>query len=68
MLKRIGAMILVIIMLALVILTLFLAVTGSRYFMASMTAMLTFPLLIYAYMFIYRLVKSDSETEDEQDE
>ena len=68
MLKRIGAMILVIIMLALVILTLFLAVIGSRYFMASMTAMLTFPLLIYAYMFIYRLVKSDSETEDEQDE
>ena len=68
MLKRIGAMILVIIMLALVILTLFLAVTGSRYFMASMTAMLTFPLLIYVYMFIYRLVKSDSETEDEQDE
>ena len=67
-LKRIGAMVLVAILIGLVILTLLLAVSGSRYFMASMVAMFTFPLLIYAYLFIYRLVKDDDETGNKKDE
>lgn len=57
--KRTGAFLLVIIIIALVILTLYLAVTGSEYFMASLIAMFMFPLLIYSYMFIYRILHKD---------
>lgn len=54
--KRIFAIFLVAVMIGLVILTIFLAVTGSRYFMASLYTMLGFPLLLYAFMFIYRMM------------
>lgn len=58
-LKRIFALFLMIIMIGLVLLTLYLAVTGSGYFMASMFSMFMLPILIYAYMFIYRLMHRD---------
>lgn len=57
--KRILALILVIIMVALVFLTLFFAITGSPYFFASLIAMFMVPILVYSYMFIYRLLKKD---------
>ena len=60
-LKRIAALALVVIMLGLVVLTLFLAVTGSRYFMASMVSMLVLPVLVYAYMLIYRVMHGEDE-------
>ena len=44
-----------------VFVTLYLAVTGSRYFMASLFVTLGFPLLLYAYLFIYRLIKGRDE-------
>ena len=66
-LKRTGALLLVIVMLALVGLTLYFAVTGSPYFMASMTAMFTLPLLVYSYMFIYRLMKGEDREEKKKD-
>ena len=49
-LKRAGALLLVIILIGLVMLTLYCAVTGSRYFMASLMATLLLPILLYAYM------------------
>lgn len=55
--KRVLALLLVIFLVAMVFITLYCAVTGSRYFMASLFTMLGLPLLIYAYMFIYRLMK-----------
>ena len=63
-LKRILALAGVVILAGMVLLTLFFAVTGSRYFMASMLLTLTFPLLLYAYLFIYRLIKGDSEPKE----
>ena len=53
--KRILALLLVIFV------TLYCAITGSPYFMASLFVMLGLPLLIYAYMFIYRIVKDKDE-------
>lgn len=64
--KRIFAMVGVILMIGLVFLTLFLAITGSRYFMASLFCMLMVPLMMYVYMFVYRMVNGDSEKEDEK--
>ena len=55
--KQIAALVLVIFLIAMVFVTLYCAITGSPYFMASLFVMLGLPLLIYAYMFIYRLVK-----------
>ena len=49
----------VVIVVGMILVTLFFAVTGSPWFMASMLLTLTLPLLIYAYLFIYRLVKGD---------
>ena len=60
-LKRAAALALVIIMLGLVVLTLFFAVTGSRYFMASMVSMLVLPVLVYAYMLVYRIMHKDAD-------
>lgn len=60
-LKRIAALALVVIMLGLVVLTLILAVTGSRYFMASLVTMLVLPVLVYAYMLIYRVIHKDDD-------
>lgn len=55
--KQIAALVLVIFLIAMVFVTLYCAITGSPYFMASLFVMLGLPLLIYAYMFIYRLVE-----------
>ena len=63
--KRIFALAGVILLIGLVILTLYFAVTGSRYFMASLLCMLMVPLMMYVYMFVYRMVKGDSAGEDE---
>ena len=59
--KRILALLLAVFLLAMVFVTLYLAVTGSRYFMASLFVTLGFPLLLYAYLFIYRLIKGRDE-------
>lgn len=59
--KRILALLLVIFLIAMVFVTLYCAVTGSPYFMASLFVMLGLPLLIYAYMFVYRIVKDKDE-------
>ena len=59
--KRILALLLVIFLIAMVFVTLYCAVTGSPYFMASLFVMLGLPLLIYAYMFIYRIVKDKDD-------
>ena len=63
MLKRILALLGVADLLGMVLLTLFLAVTGSPYFMASLFATLGLPLLIYVYLFIYRLLKGPDDRE-----
>ena len=62
--KRILALLLAVFLLAMVFVTLFLAVTGSRYFMASLFVTLGFPLLLYAYLFIYRLIKGRDEKDN----
>ena len=59
--KRIAALLIVIFLIAMIFVTLYCAVTGSPYFMASLFVMLGLPLLIYAYMFIYRIVKDKDE-------
>lgn len=59
--KRIAALLIVIFLIAMVFVTLYCAITGSPYFMASLFMMLALPLLIYAYMFIYRIVKDKNE-------
>ncbi len=59
--QRLLAMAGVVILFAMVILTLILAIIGSPYFKASMYATLTLPLLMYAFLFIYRLMKGSSE-------
>lgn len=66
-LKQIGAFLLVCILAGLVVLTLVCAITGSRYFMASLMTTLLLPILLYVYMYIYRLVKKN-ETENNSDE
>lgn len=66
-LKQIGALLLVVILVALVLLTLYFAVTGSRYFMASLVATLVFPVLLYAYMLVYRIVKKNGQEEESAD-
>lgn len=65
--KRIFAIAGVILLVGLVFLTLYFAVTGSRYFMASLFCMLMVPLMMYVYMFVYRMVNGD-KTGDEEDE
>ncbi len=56
MLKRILALLGVAALLGMVLLTLFLAVTGSPYFMASFFAMIVIPVFIYGYMIILRIL------------
>ena len=65
-LKQIGALLLVVILVALVLLTLYFAVTGSRYFMASLVVTLV-PVLLYAYMLVYRIVKKNGQEEESAD-
>ncbi|MDD7208793.1 MAG: hypothetical protein PUH29_01845 [Lachnospiraceae bacterium] len=55
--KRILALLLVVFLVAMVFVTLYCAVTGSRYFMAALYVTIGFPLLLYVYFFIYRLMK-----------
>ena len=64
--KQILALTGVIIILGLVFLTIYFAVTGSRYFMASLFCMFMVPLMLYVYLFVYRMVHGDSEQEDEK--
>lgn len=66
-LKQIGALLLVFILVALVLLTLYFAVIGSRYFMASLVVTLVFPVLLYAYMLVYRIVKKNGQEEESAD-
>lgn len=56
----------VILMVGLVFLTLYLAITGSRYFMASLFCMFMVPLMLYVYLFVYRMIHGDSNQEDEK--
>ncbi len=57
--KQIAALLIVIFLVVMVFVTLYCAVTGSPYFMASLFVMLGLPLLIYAYLFIYRIMKKE---------
>ncbi len=57
--KQIAALLIVIFLVVMVFVTLYFAVTGSPYFMASLFVMLGLPLLIYAYLFIYRIMKKE---------
>lgn len=57
--KRVMALLLVILIVGLVFLTIYFAVTGSPYFMASMYTMLALPLLIYAFWFVYKMMHDD---------
>ena len=65
--QRILAMATVIILVLMVFVTLYLAVTASPYFMASMFMTLTLPLLIYGFLFIYRLAKGSTEDQKKED-
>lgn len=64
--KRILALVLAVFLLVMVFVTLYLAVTGSRYFMVSLYVTLGFPLLLYAYLFIYRLLKEKGRRDDQK--
>ncbi len=57
-LRRILAMLLVIFLVLMVFVMLYLGITGSRYFLISVYVTLGFPLLLYAFMFIYKLLKN----------
>ena len=60
-LQRILAILGVAALLGLVFLTLYLAVTGSPYFMASLFAMIVVPVFIYGYMTILRILSSNQK-------
>ena len=66
--QRLLALAGVVILVAMSIITLILAITGSPYFTASMYATLTLPLLIYAYLFIYRLIRGSSGKDQKSNE
>ncbi|MBR0411814.1 MAG: hypothetical protein IJI25_12615 [Eubacterium sp.] len=66
-LKRISALVVVLLLIGLVLLTLYLSVTGSPYFMASMVSMFLLPILIYSYMFIYRLMHKEDPSGGSRD-
>lgn len=57
--KQISALLLVCIIIGLVFLTMYFAFTGSPYFMASLFTMIGFPIMVYVYLWIYRLMKGD---------
>lgn len=56
-LKRAGAILLVVLLLACVILTLVFAVTGSKNFLGMLMITLLFPILLWVYSFFYKLLK-----------
>lgn len=59
-LKRIGAILLIILLLACVVLTLVFAVTGSKNFLGMLMITLLLPVLLWVYMFFYKLLKGRS--------
>ena len=60
-LQRILAILGVAALLGLVVLTLYFALTGSPYFMASLFAMIVVPVFIYGYMVILRILSSSQK-------
>ena len=62
--KQILAIIGVIILAGLYISTIVCAVSASENFMTSIYASVIIPVLIWAYSFIYKLIKKDSEEKD----
>lgn len=56
-LKRAGAIFLVFLLLACVILTLIFAVTGSKNFLGMLMITLLLPVLLWVYSFFYKLLK-----------
>ena len=60
-LQRILALLGVAALMGLVLLTLYLALTGSPYFMASLFAMIVIPVFIYGFMIILRILSSDQK-------
>lgn len=59
-LKRIGAILLIILLLACVVLNLVFAVTGSKNFLGMLMITLLLPVLLWVYMFFYKLLKDRS--------
>ena len=59
-LKRIGAILLIILLLACVVLTLVFAVTGSKNFLGMLMITLLLPVLLWVYMFFHKLLKDRS--------
>lgn len=55
--KRAGAILLVVLLLACVILTLVFAVTGSKNFLGMLMITLLLPILLWVYSFFYKLLK-----------
>ena len=62
--QRVLALAGVVILVGMILVTLVLAIMGSPHFMVSLILTITLPLLIYAYLFIYRLLKGDKEAGD----
>ncbi len=63
-LKRILAVCGILLLLGLVGITLFFAVTGSPYFLASMVSMIILPVLAYGYMIVYRAISPSDQKDD----
>lgn len=63
MLQRVLALLGVVFLLGMVFLTLFFAITGSPYFMASLVCMLLLPIFIYGYMILYKAIHPKDEEE-----
>lgn len=63
--KQISAIIVVVFLLSLYLLTFIGALTASKYsaalFQASLYSTVVIPIMIYLYMFVYRLLKKDSK-------
>lgn len=60
MIKRIVAIIGVLTLLACVVITLIFAVTGNPNFLGMLLLTLMFPILLWVFMFIYKLLKDRS--------
>ena len=58
--KRIAAIIGIIAILACVIVTLVFAITGNANFLGMLLLTLMMPILLWVYMFIYKLIKDKS--------
>ena len=58
--KRIAAIIGIIAILACVIVTLVFAITGNANFLGMLLVTLMMPILLWVYMFIYKLIKDKS--------